>query len=117
MSKILTKDSLHASNSLGVIESPRDSEVLENLDDRAHMRGVLQITSVKSSMCHTGASMRLRWIQFFALQDLYEHHDGLASEDSSSNQLRFCLGTLKLTSRTSTDQQIQYFTEMKDYLD
>ena len=115
--KTQVKASLRTSNSLEIIESPRNSTIPEYLEERTQLHGVLQSTYAKSTARHIVNKHETEVDPFLAWQDLCEWYEGSANKDNNANQLRFRLDTLKLTSRTSADQHIQDFTEIKDDFD
>ena len=115
--KTQVKVSLRTSNTISIIETPGEQDKPELSDDRTYAFGVLQMTCAKGTARHIINKHEMHTNAFSAWQDLCEWYEGSAEKDNNANQIRCKIDTLKLTTRTTADQHIQDFLELKADLD
>ena len=75
------------------------------------------MTCAKGTARHIINKHKMDINPFSAWQDLCEWYDGSANKDNNANQIRYKLDSLKLTTRTTADQYIQDFLELRADLD
>ena len=97
---------------MSIIETPGEQD-----NDRTYVFGVLQMTCAKGTARHIINKHEMHTNAFSAWQDLCEWYEGSAEKDNNANQIRCKIYTLKLTTRTTADQHIQDFLELKADLD
>ena len=111
------KASLRTVNTLQIIETLGEQDRPELKDDRVHVHGVLQSTCAKGIARHIVNRHEGNVDLFQDWDDSCEWFDGSENNNNNTNQLRFRLDALKLTTRNKSDQHIQDFLEIKTLLD